>query len=151
MTATAKRPPGSRGEHRPPLQGEVISPATRIARWQFQPGQSGNPHGTSMSAYHEARRLCAKATPDAVRRLIELLGSSDERVAMMSADILIKRGAGPIRDHSAEDDAAKRVSLDALSPQDRLLLVKLLRQALGVSSSQSAKPVAEAEARLDSE
>jgi hypothetical protein len=116
----------------PPLSGRARSVANLTP---FKPGQSGNPSGLSqgLSAYAEARRMCSRATPEAVARQIELMRSSDERVAFMATDAIIKRGAGPVRDHSAEDDAVSRINLDALSADERKALVLLLRRALGAT------------------
>ena len=97
----------------------------------WQPGRSGNPSGIGMSAYHEARRMCSRATPEAVARQIELMRSDDERVAFMATEAVIRRGAGPVRDHSAEDGAVSRINLDSLSADERRMLVSLLRRALG--------------------
>jgi hypothetical protein len=70
----------------------------------------------------------------AATQVIELMRTSDdERVTFMCADALIRRGAGPVRDHSAEDDQTSRINLDALSADERKALVSLLRRALGAN------------------
>jgi hypothetical protein len=115
------------------LEGEIRAPSGGILR-PFKPGQTGNPQGIfGGSAYHEARRMCARATPEAVARQIELMRSDDERVAFMATDAIIRRGAGPIRDHSDEDAAVSRINLDSLSADERKALVSLLRRALGAT------------------
>ena len=44
----------------------------------FQKGHTGNPQGIYGSgAYHEARRICAEASPEAARKQVELMGSDD--------------------------------------------------------------------------
>jgi hypothetical protein len=57
----------------------------------------------------------------------------DSRVAFMATEAVLRRGAGVPRDHSAEDDAVSRVNLDALSAEERQMLVRLLRRALGAT------------------
>ena len=53
---------------RPLQKGEVSAPNGGILR-PFQRGHSGNPQGIyGSSAYHEARRICAEASPGDVRR-----------------------------------------------------------------------------------
>src|SRR6266404_809242 len=51
----------------------------------FPKGKSGNPGGRSKK-FAQCQRLCREASPDAARRLIELMQSEDERVALMAAD-----------------------------------------------------------------
>jgi hypothetical protein len=112
-----------------------IVPRTGIGRLRpFQPGQSGNPSGLSngqVSAYTLARQMCAGATPKAVEKQIELLESQDERIVLMASQAIIERGAGKVRDHSAEEQQTSRVNLDALTADDRKALALLLRKALG--------------------
>jgi hypothetical protein len=55
-----------------------LPPALAANRWR--PGQSGNPSGHS-GEYGVAIKLAQRAAPYAVRRLIELMDSEDERVA----------------------------------------------------------------------
>jgi hypothetical protein len=57
---------------------EKLHPAMRSRMWQ--PGQSGNPSGHS-GEYGATIRLAQRAAPKAMRRLIELMDSEDERVA----------------------------------------------------------------------
>ncbi len=58
-----------------------------------RPGQSGNPGGFN-GEHGEALRLARKASPGAVRRLIELMRSSDERVAVVACNSLLDRALG---------------------------------------------------------
>jgi hypothetical protein len=99
---------------------------------KFPRGVSGNPYGTNMSAYHEARRICAQATPDAARKQVALMGSEDERVAFMATVAVLERGAGKPRDHSDEENALARMNLAALDPSEQRLLIDLLRRVMGM-------------------
>src|SRR5260370_5791277 len=56
----------------------------------FQKGKSGNPGGRTKQ-FAQCQRLCREASPDAARRLIELMQSEDERVALMAADKVFER------------------------------------------------------------
>jgi len=125
-------PVGSSGG-RPLLRGEVAGPHGGILR-RFPKGVSGNPHGTNMSAYHAARRICAQATPDAARKQVALMNSEDERVAFMATVAVLERGAGKPRDRSDEDNALSRLNLAALSDDEQRLLLGLLRRVMGVES-----------------
>ena len=84
----------------------------------WQKGQSGNPGGLGGpgSAYHEARRICAEASPEAARKQVELMGSDDHRVVFMATEAVLNRGAGKPRDHSNEQGPG-RIDLSALSPE----------------------------------
>jgi hypothetical protein len=118
---------------RPLLEGEIRAPSGGILR-PFKPGQTGNPQGIfGGSAYHEARRICAKATPEAANIQVQLMRDPDSRVAFMATEAVLRRGAGTPRDHSAEDDATQRINLDSLSAGERRMLVTLLRRALGAN------------------
>ena len=71
----------------------------------FQKGVSGNPSGTS-KATAELRALARANTTAAFNKLIELLQSSDERVALMAAKEILDRGFG--RPAPAEEDDDER-------------------------------------------
>jgi hypothetical protein len=112
--------------------GDIIPPNGGLLRPPWKPGQSGNPAGLITTAYHEARAICAEATPKAARKQVELIGSADERVAFMATEAVLNRGAGRPRDHSDEDKQRQRVDLSALSPDERASLAALLVKALGI-------------------
>ena len=75
-----------------------------LARFTFKRGESGNPGGRTV-AYAECRRLCREASQRAAERLVELIESADERIALMAADKVLERAWGkpqevpPDRDH----------------------------------------------------
>jgi hypothetical protein len=96
----------------------------------WQKGQSGNPGGLGGpgSAYHECRRICAEATPEATRKLIELIGSDDQRVAFMAIKEVLERGIGKVRDHSNEQQ--NRIDLSALSDEERAAMLTMLKKAM---------------------
>jgi hypothetical protein len=116
---------------RPLQKGEVLAPNGGILR-PFQKGHSGNPQGIYGSgAYHEARRICAEASPEAARKQVELMSSDDHRVVFMATEAVLNRGAGKPRDHSNEQDRG-RIDLSALTPDERQLMASLLRKAMGM-------------------
>jgi hypothetical protein len=67
----------------------------------FQPGQSGNPSGKG-GLYHEAQRICREASPRAARRMVELMDSDDERVALLAADKVLERAWGKPKEVAEE-------------------------------------------------
>ena len=78
-TKTARRESGA-STGQPTGRAEVVPlhGGGRLAA-PWKPGQSGNPNGViSVGAYHEARRICAAACPDAARIQVELMSSEDE-------------------------------------------------------------------------
>jgi hypothetical protein len=80
----------------------------------FKPGQSGNPTGKG-GLFHEAQRICREASPDAARRMVELMYSTDERVALMAADKVLERAWGkpkeePDTPEDPTDVEARRVA-----------------------------------------
>jgi hypothetical protein len=98
----------------------------------FQKGQTGNASGIyGSSAYHEARRICAEASPEAARKQVELMGSDDPRVVFMATEAVLNRGAGKPRDHSNEQGTG-RINLSALSVEERETMARLLARALGL-------------------
>jgi len=68
-----------------------LHPTMRSRMWQ--PGVSGNPTGRS-GLYLECRRVAAEASPQAMRRLIELMNAEDERVSYMATTAVLGPGAG---------------------------------------------------------
>jgi hypothetical protein len=74
-----------------PQSAKTVPPA--LVAHAFKPGESGNPGGRTAS-FAECQRLAREASPDAMRRLIELIRSSDERVALMAADKVLERAWG---------------------------------------------------------
>jgi len=67
----------------------------------FSPGQSGNPSGKG-GHYQEVQRICRQASPAAARRIVELMGSADERVALMAAEKVLERGWGKVKEMSED-------------------------------------------------
>ena len=73
-------------------------------------GQSGNPTGFS-GAYGEAVRLARQAAPYAVRRLIALMDSEDERVAAVACNSILDRAFGkPGLVKEEKDDLETRIA-----------------------------------------
>ena len=59
----------------------------------WKPGQSGNPGGRPKVA-GEVRELARQHGYEAIRRLVELMGSKNESVAMRACEALLDRGYG---------------------------------------------------------
>jgi hypothetical protein len=110
---------------------ERIGSTMRDRMWQ--PGQSGNPNGRG-GLYLECRRLAAEASPRAMRRLIELMDSEDERVSYMAAVAVLDRsGVKPIDYDPAQDQPQPSWDPGALTEDEREQLKALLQKAIGKS------------------
>src|SRR5260370_17030961 len=70
----------------------------------FPKGKSGNPGGRTKQ-FAQCQRLCREASPDAARRLIELIQSEDERVALMAADKVFERAWGRPKDYDPNTES----------------------------------------------
>ena len=65
-------------------------PTVRTTRGTFAPGVSGNPGGR-VGLPAEIRERLEAGVPEAVDRLIELVRSEDERVALAASEALLSR------------------------------------------------------------
>src|ERR1700720_2162279 len=75
----------------------------------FPKGKSGNPGGRTKQ-FAQCQRLCREASPDAARRLIELIQSEDERVALMAADKVYERAWGKPKDYDPNAESVKKAA-----------------------------------------
>ena len=73
----------------------------------WQPGQSGNPKGRS-KAQGEIERLAKDKSKRALERIIELVESDDERIALAAAKEVLDRAFGKARQVEAEDDGSSK-------------------------------------------
>jgi hypothetical protein len=73
----------------------------------FPKGKLGNPGGITKQ-FAQCKRLCREASPDAARRLIELIQSEDERVALMVADKVFERASGKPKEYDPNAESIKK-------------------------------------------
>ena len=98
---------------------------------QWRPEQSGNPSGRG-GLYQECRRLAAEASPEAMRRLIELLHAEDERVSYMATVAVLDRsGVRPLDYDTALDQPQPALDPGKLTDEERAQLKVLLEKAVG--------------------
>jgi hypothetical protein len=114
-----------------PDEADIIRPPHGGWLRPFKKGETNNPGGGALSAYHAARRVCADASPHAIQRQIEMMDDKDSRVAMIATEAVLNRGIGKPRDHSAEDQQQRHVDLSQLTVEERRVLARLLSVALG--------------------
>jgi hypothetical protein len=98
----------------PEQEKRTIPPALAAHSWR--PGQSGNPGGRTFE-FADCQRLCREASPDAARRLIALMNSEDERVALMAADKVLERAWGRPKEPERSDSLEQRIA--RMTPEER--------------------------------
>ena len=103
----------------------------RIRSWK--PGQSGNPGGIG-GEYRATVQLARQKSREAMNRLIELMQSSDERVAFMAAEAVLKRAWG--NREPPQDDKSNGVRLDL----SRLTLDQIKTLAIAVQAGAVSAP-----------
>src|ERR1700731_2505615 len=117
--------------------GSCSEPSTESERWvpphgrgalvrPWQPGQSGNPTGKG-GALRDAQRLAQQSTPKAIRRLIDMLDSKDDRVVVVAANALWEKAGGKVMENNPEKETGKRIDLSKLTAPELQFLLKLVR------------------------
>lgn len=103
------------------------------------PGQSGNPTGRP-SRYNEAIRLYREASPQAAKRLIELMNDVDGRVAAVAAQAVWEKAWGKREPPPIDPTPQLRLDLKRLTVEElRLLLKAVERGAIGLPADQEAE------------
>lgn len=85
-----------------------------LAKNVWKPGQSGNPSGKG-GLYMECLMLARRASPDAMRKMIVLMDSEDERVALMAQDKVLERAWGKVKELDPNEGKSLRPDLSVLS------------------------------------
>jgi hypothetical protein len=98
------------------VSNSVSSKKVPVTAWK--PGQSGNPAGRPKIA-SEVKELARAHCPKAMRRLIQLVDSEDERVAFMASKELLDRGWGRAPKAEDEDGERSRVTVNIVRFADR--------------------------------
>jgi hypothetical protein len=107
----------------------------------FVKGRSGNPSGRP-KALAEIVSLCRQHSVEAVRRIVELIGSDDERVSLAACQYLLDRGYGKPKESvvleeksvPGHEDPRLRAIIDAL-PADALRKLEEACEAMMVSEA----------------
>lgn len=113
---------------------------TKTGGWlkPFQKGQSGNPGGKS-EGQKECLALAREASPIAMKKLIDLMQSYDDRVAIMAADKVLERAYGKAKEQPAEDSAPK-IDLSKCPPEALALIKQALAMMAGTVPTQTVIP-----------
>lgn len=139
QTAASNQRPRRRG--RPQTNGRSLA---NLIPYRYKTGESGNPGGRT-DQYAEAQRICREATPAAARKMVALMDSADERVALMAADKVYERAWGRARDYDATKDGEE--PLRRLCSQAALESEKLTPLELAAVEAFVAARLAAIEAR----
>lgn len=108
----------------------TLPPAMAAKKWQ--PGQSGNPGGKG-GKYKEILALARAASPEAMKRIIELTQSDDERVAFTASKEVLERAYGKVKEAPANEPEERTTpDLSALTPM-QLAALKDAMQAVRIS------------------
>lgn len=95
---------------------------SKAPRSAWKPGQSGN-HGSRPKAVAEIRDLAREHDQKAIERLVELLDSKNESVALRAAEALLARGYGrPVQGielNSKEGHSPQTVEIVFVKPPKR--------------------------------
>lgn len=125
------------GKHMP----KGVCPAGLIP---WKPGQSGNPGGRP-ALYSEVLAMAREFAPKAISRLIELIQSPDDRVALMAADKLLERAYGKPKEIQ-DDKSSAPPDLGALDAADLAELRRIAGKMRTPNVAQDTTPSAPVEA-----
>jgi hypothetical protein len=92
----------------------------------FKKGEGQRTGYRKPSAYTETLQLARRASPAAMRVLIDRLNDPDGRIAVMSASLILERAWGKVREAKPEDQQPEaHVDLSQLTAAELAILVKL--------------------------
>jgi hypothetical protein len=111
------------------MQGARKLSAGFVAK-QFKPGQSGNPTGSKGKSYSEVVAVARTHSEEAIQRLIQLMRSEDERIALLAAQAILDRAYGRAPD---------RVELPQPSDQSKESSRRELREWIFARMDQEAQ------------
>lgn len=122
-----------KAEKPPRKPGDPYSPgiaAMLAARKKLY--QTGNPLALSPHLYREMIHLARDHSAAAVRRLISLMKSDDERIAIIAADKLLERAWGKPKDFEPDKAGSAAPDLSKLSSKDLADLRRIAGKVRGV-------------------
>ena len=112
----------------PPLPEGFFRPShgAGVLRAPWGKGTTGNPGGKT-GEYHECVSLARKASPAAVRTLVEKMNSLDERVAIVAAQAVLERAWGKPKELDLRElnQGGMRLDFSKLSREEIALLLKI--------------------------
>ena len=86
------------------MAGNPNPKTDHLKKHQFKPGQSGNPGGVPKQRKDIGDKALREAD-NALKRVVELLASTDEKIAMAAAREILDRGVGkPAQVHQGDEE-----------------------------------------------
>jgi hypothetical protein len=76
--------------------------------------------------YIETLHLARKASPDAMRTLIQRLNDPDGRVAIVAASHILERAWGRVKEQTPEEVEQQAIDLSGLSSEELAVMTKLV-------------------------
>ena len=114
----------------PPPSGMIVPSHGGGLLKPIQPGEARNPGGKG-GLWQETQRIARQKSPEAARRLTELIDSTDERVALLAADKLLTWAWGKPPEHDPRADRPPmQIDTSVLAPEECKLLLAILRRGL---------------------
>src|SRR6516164_4517899 len=104
-------------EGRPGPKGGWLTP--------FKKGEGQRTGYRKPSAYTETLQLARRASPAAMRTLIERLNDPDGRIAVMSASLILERAWGKVKEAKEEPQSEAHIDLSQLTTAELAILIKL--------------------------
>ena len=91
----------------------------------FKKGEGQRTGYRKPSAYTETLQLARRASPAAMRTLIERLNDPDGRIAVMSASLILERAWGKVKEAKEEPQSEAHIDLSQLTTAELAILIKL--------------------------
>ena len=110
-------------------------------RAPWQKGTAPNPGGKT-GEYHETVALARQTSVAAMRKVIEKMDSNDDRVAFIAAQAILDRAWGKPKDYDPKEAQASglRFDIDALTPEERAVLLAIIRRGAVRQAETDATP-----------
>ena len=107
----------------------------------IQPGEVRNPGGRS-GQYQETIQLARQHSVAAMEKLIALMDSADDRVALVAQQAVLERAWGKPKEFDPNDEKPPiRVDLSKLSLAKKKEMLELVRQTVTVGEETPVPPV----------
>lgn len=110
------------------------TPGRHVLLPRWKPGESGNPGGRS-KRFFEVQSLAREGSPKSMLRLLQLVESDDERVAIIASNSVLDRAFGKPKEQKTDENQQVKPDLSALDPAD-LAQLRLLMAKLALAASQ---------------
>lgn len=107
-------------------------------------GQSGNPGGVG-GKFREAQRIARDASPEAMRKMVELLDSDDERIVGFASKELMLHAWGAPKTYDPSEEMPDNPAIDPsqFTPAQRKQLRRMLEMLLKAMPAEVSEDTSE--------